>query len=241
MVKLPAGPKTLELWLPHRKAFAVRQVLLHRATTATEAPTRPRWLAYGSSITHCVEAHGPSETWPALVARALGLDLYGLGLGGQCHLDHAVGETIADRALDALSLCVGINIYSRASYDERSLASTLHGLLDRTRRAHPRIPIVLMSPTFAPRLEEVPNRVDLTLRQVRDTVRRVAAAADDERLTYIDGRDVIGPDDVADHLREDELHPTAEGYRLIARRLTPRLGAAFGPGARTDPPDGGIP
>lgn len=236
-VDLPGGPTSLEVWLPHTGTFAVRELTLHGATTATEPASRPRWLTYGSSLTHCVEAHGPTETWPALVARELGLDLYALGLGGQCHLDHAVGRTIADRPLDLLSLCVGINIYSRASFDERSLGSALHGFLDRALRAHPQVPAVLVSPAFAPRLEDTPNRVGLTLGAVRDTVRRVAAALGTDRVTYVDGRDVIGPDDVA-VLREDELHPTAEGYRLMAERLTPHLAAALARGPRTATFDG---
>ncbi len=239
VVDLPAGPKTLEVWLPHTGTFGLRRLALHGGTTSVEPPRRPRWLAYGSSITHCVDAPGPSETWPAIVARTLGLDLYGLGLGGQCHLDHAVGQTIAEQPLDVLSLCLGINIYGRASFDARSLGSALHGFVARALEAHPRVPVLLMSPTVAPRLECLPNHVGLTLEEVRETVRRVAVCIDDARVTYLDGREVLGPDDVATYLRDDQLHPTAAGYRLMAERLTPHLSAALG--LRTAHPDGSHP
>ncbi|MEE6288827.1 GDSL-type esterase/lipase family protein [Georgenia sp. MJ173] len=238
VVALPAGPKRLEAWLPHTEVFGLREITLRGVTTAEAPPARPRWLSYGSSITHCAEACGPTETWPALVARSLGLDLYGLGLGGQCHLDHAVERTIADQPLDFLSLCLGINIYGRGSFDERSLGSALHGFLDRTLRAHPGIPVLVMSPICAPLLEDTLNRADLTLGAVRDTVRRVAAAIDDPRLTYLDGREVLGANDAAQHLGSDQLHPTADGYRLMAERLAPRLAAAFGLRPTADDPAG---
>ena len=35
---------------------------------------QPRWLVYGSSITQCGTAASPTETWPAIVARAKGLN-----------------------------------------------------------------------------------------------------------------------------------------------------------------------
>jgi lysophospholipase L1-like esterase len=230
-VALPAGEHLVEVWLPHREPFVLRELALHDATTADRRMRRLRWLAYGSSITQCAAAHGPSDAWPARVARELGLDLYGLGLGGQCHLDHAIEETAVEVAPEAISLCLGINVYGRGSFDERSFGSAVHGFVSRTLRAHPAAPVVLVSPVSAPRCEDVPNAVGLTLTAVRDTVARVAASVAAPRLTYVDGRDVLGPDDVAQALSDDGLHPTHEGYALMAERLTPVLREAFLGGA----------
>ena len=42
---------------------------------------RPKWVTYGSSITHCRTAESPSQTWPGVAARQSGLNLTCLGYG----------------------------------------------------------------------------------------------------------------------------------------------------------------
>src|SRR5690625_6971763 len=94
-------------------------------------------------------------------------------MAGQCHLDYAIEQTIAGSDVDAISLCLGINIYGRGSFDERSLPGALHGFIARARAAHPTVPVVVMSPLISPPAEEEPNVVGLTLAQVREIVREV--------------------------------------------------------------------
>ena len=80
---LPSGEKLIELWLPHYGEFRLRSLELSpgAAIAAYEDP-RPKWVTYGSSITHCRTAERPSQTWPAIVAREQGLNLTCLGYGG---------------------------------------------------------------------------------------------------------------------------------------------------------------
>ena len=56
------------------------------------ADALPRWITYGSSITHCRTAASPAATWPALVARARGLKLTALGFRGQAHADPMIAR-----------------------------------------------------------------------------------------------------------------------------------------------------
>ena len=86
---LPAGDKLIELWLPQFGEFRLRGLAMAaNATLTPDEDNRPRWITYGSSITQCRTAASPSQTWPAIVARAHGLNLTCLGFGGQCHLDY---------------------------------------------------------------------------------------------------------------------------------------------------------
>ena len=70
--ELPAGDKVVELWLS-------QEIPVHLTGLEADAPCapatddRPRWVTYGSSLTHCVRAHSPARTWPAIVARRRGL------------------------------------------------------------------------------------------------------------------------------------------------------------------------
>src|SRR5699024_7729829 len=53
----------------------------------TTEPKKFKWVTYGSSITQCAGAESPSQTWPALAAEELGLDLTCLGFGANCHME----------------------------------------------------------------------------------------------------------------------------------------------------------
>src|SRR5690625_4058335 len=59
---LPARVGRLEVWLPHASGVVLNQIELTGATVCRSVDPRPRWVTYGSSITHCIEADGPSQT-----------------------------------------------------------------------------------------------------------------------------------------------------------------------------------
>lgn len=219
------GFKQVELWLPQHGETRIGHLEFSGHTTiAPWRRQRPKWTTYGSSITHCRAAEGPSETWPALVGRRHNWQLTCLGFGGECHLDPVVARTIRDSPVDLISMCLGINVYGRGSFHERSLASSISGFIQTVRDGKPRTPIVVITPIISPEREHVPNLVGMTLGQVRG---HVAAAVEtlirlgDPALHLVDGRDVLGADDAG--LLHDGLHPSADGYRLMADRLAPRL------------------
>ena len=217
---LPAGPKTIELWLPQYGPFTLSE--LHLSADATLEPAvaqQPRWIAYGSSITQCKDAASPTRTWPAIVARELGFDLTCLGYGGQCHLDPSVARLMRDRPADYISVCAGINIYGGGSLSPRTFRPALIGFLQILRETHVDIPIAVMSPIFSPARETTLNTAGFTLEAMRTEVQAAVDAltrAGDTDLHYIDGLQVIGSEH-AERL-PDDLHPDAEGYQLMAQR-----------------------
>ncbi len=230
---LPPGRKTLEIWLSQRKPVTLRSLRVPEQSTAEPADDpRPRWTAYGSSITHCGEAHSPARTWPATAARRHGLNLTCLGFGGECHLDPIVGQLIADRPADLITLKVGINIQGACSLNARTLGPGLIGMVRTIRREQPTVPIGVISPILSPPRETQPNNVGLSLENVREqlaeAVRRLVDAGD-EHLTYFDGRELFGRSEVDAGLLPDELHPNGDGYeamgenaaRVVIRRLLP--------------------
>ena len=238
----------VEIWLPHNAIVELRGArIAEGATLEGFRSGRPRWLHYGSSISHCFEAPSPTVTWPALVARKAGLDLVNLAVGGQCMLDPHVARTIRDLAPDVVSLKVGANIVAADALRERILVPLLHGFLDTVRERLPETPVVLVTPITCPMLEDQPgplvagsdggNRTvprapelcvgSLTLRRLRELVTSVVETRrgdGDQWLHLLDGLELLGPADV--HQLHDGLHPDADGYRLIADRFLPRV---FGP------------
>ena len=248
---LPAGKKNCELWLPHNALIELSELQLDEGASLerqTES-TRPTWLHYGSSISHCMEAEEPALTWPAVAARAAGLDLHSLGLAGQCHLDPFVARTIRDAPADIVSLKVGINLINMDSMRERVFVPALHGFLDTVRERKPTTPIVLISPIYCPSAESnpgptLPNAAGkfvtlpgddrlregcLTLQRVRKLIARVVeqrSSAGDNQLHYVDGLALFGEADA--HDLPDDLHPNPAGYIRMGQRFAPRLQQIIG-------------
>ncbi|MEO6846589.1 MAG: SGNH/GDSL hydrolase family protein, partial [Chthoniobacterales bacterium] len=139
---LPVGEKLLEFWLPQFGDFALTQLEADEGSTIKlYQNTKPRWITYGSSITHCAGAESPSMTWPAIVAREQGFNLTCLGFGGQCHLDIQVACMMRDMPADALSICAGINIYGSDSLSARTFGPALLGFIQILREKHPETPL----------------------------------------------------------------------------------------------------
>lgn len=228
---LPAGEHRLELYLPSQYVpLTLGEIEIDADASATAwTEGRRRIVFYGSSITHCRHAAGPSETWPAIVARDFDLHLTSLGYGGDCHMDPMVGRTIRDLPADAIGLKLGINMMGAQSASDRTFRALAIGLVKTIRDGHPTTPIAVVSPICHPPRESVPNAVGLTLETMRLRLAeavQVLRELGDENLHYADGLELMGPADV--HLYADGIHPSAEGYRFLAeaygRIVMPKLG-----------------
>ncbi len=247
---LTAGSKRVEIWLPHNAAVELRALRVDDGATVDRPPepTR-RWVHYGSSISHSMEAGSPTGVWPVVAARAVGVDLYNLGLAGQCHLDQFAARTIRDLPADVISLKLGINVVNADSIRERTFVPAVHGLLDTIRDGHPSAPIMVISPIICPPVETHPGPTvpdtdgrfsvverpealslgALTLTRIRELLELIVANRrehGDVNLHYLHGHELFGPSDVAD--LPDDLHPNAAGYRRLGERFA---AAAFSPGA----------
>ncbi len=244
--------KSVELWLPQSAASELRALRVPDGARV-EAPEhrQRRWVHYGSSISHCVEAHGPTEVWPAVAARLGDVELLQLAFAGQCQLDQFVARTIGRQSVDLISLKVGINVVNANSFTERTFPSALHGFLDTVREHHPEVPLLVASPIICPMVETHPGptvpdgaggfrivdggppelrATDLTLQRIRTIVAEVVAGRQergDARLYHLDGLELFGPADVGD--LPDGLHPNGDGYVRMGERFAAHVFAPGGP------------
>ena len=220
----------IQLWLPHFGDFTLAQAELDGENVTSAVEHGPRWVTYGSSITHCQQADGPTQAWPSLVAAANGWRLSNLGLAGECQLDPIAADTIAQTPADIISLCVGINSYNAAVFSERSYGPALQGFIKRIRSAHPEKPIAVITPVLSLPREDKINAVGWTLAKYRNATAQVVAAMQaqgDGQLHVIDGAALLTAQEAVDRM-PDTLHPDTAGYALMAERLAPRLAAVLG-------------
>ncbi|MEU7516346.1 lipase [Streptomyces sp. NPDC042898] len=246
---LPAGMKDIELWLPQQTPT---ELVALRADGEVLAPLphgRPLWVHHGSSISHCLEADGPTGTWPVVAASLGGVEVTNLSQPGNDMLDPYVARTIRDMPADLISLKTGVNIVGLATFRLRTFGPAVHGFLDTIRDGHPDTPLLVISPVSCPALDARPGptamgrdgritalgdpadlaRGALSLQVVRDELARIVAVrqARDPHLHHLDGRELLGPADVDD--LPDGLHPSAAAYRRMGQRFAAHAFADEGP------------
>jgi len=244
---LPAGPKTIEIWLPHDETTELVGLRADASIAPVAASGKRKWVHYGSSISQGSNAASPSGIWPAVAATLAGVDLLNLGFGGSALLDPFVARTIRDLPADLISVKIGINLVNTDVMRLRAFGPAVHGFLDTIRDGHPATPLLVISPTFCPIHENAPGPTQfdtgamregrllfratgnanevrqgkLTLVTVRDQLRAIVQqrSESDPNIHYLDGTELYGESDNARRPLPDELHPDAPSHQLIGDRF----------------------
>jgi len=232
-VEITAGTQAVEVPLPPRPADTPVTVYLPDSVpvtieamqaiggTLTTPPGGPRWLAYGDSITQGWSATDPGLTWPALAGRHLGLDVINLGFAGSARGELPAAAQLAETAAEVITLAWGTNCWSSIPMDAPYIEQAMRLFLTTVRQGHPDVPIIVISPIVRPAAEHTGNRFGTTLTDLRNGIERATeqfAAAGDDQLTLVPGRDLVRDDELV-----DGIHPGDAGHRSFAGALIPIL------------------
>lgn len=232
-------PRDIEIWLPHNCKVEISR-LDSNATLEPKNPSGPKWVHYGSSISHSGEATNPLDVWPVRAARQLGLEIVNLGLAGQAQLDQFAARTIVAHKPDYISLKLGINVVNANSLNARTFPYAVHGFLDTIRDSLPEVPILVSTAIFCPPHEQgvgptifniaekkaeaspTPNEMvpmTLNLAMTRNLIEKVfeTRSKTDKNLYLISGLELFDETDSRD--LPDDLHPNHEGYKRMADRF----------------------
>ncbi|MEE3232807.1 MAG: SGNH/GDSL hydrolase family protein [Candidatus Latescibacterota bacterium] len=218
---LPDETAVFEIWLSHSTPVSLRAITVsEKAKIIRTDDKRPRWITYGSSISHCRSANSPSFTWPGIVARAQNFNLTSLGFGGQCHADPMIARLIRDRPADFISTKIGINIYGGSSLNARTFRPAVIGTIATIRDGHPDTPFVVCSPIWGHYRETENNSAGMTLIDMRIEIQEAVESFQsrgDKNIHYIDGLKLF--DESLSQYLPDNLHPNSEGYKIMANRF----------------------
>ncbi|MEN9970323.1 MAG: hypothetical protein RLZZ229_531 [Actinomycetota bacterium] len=233
--------RVVKIWLPHNCPIELISLDLNAAWNPADTDL-PRWVHYGSSISHCEDAATPIEVWPVSAAQSMGLSITNLGLGGCANLEQFAARTIRDLPADLISLKLGINVVNGANLTSRTFGPAVHGFLDTIRDKHSETPILIISPICCPGHENNPGPSEtneqglvvgqefsrhswigeLTLTGIREILAEIVAtrSARDSNLFYLNGLELF--DAIEAQTMPDGIHPDAEGYRVIAKHFITR-------------------
>jgi hypothetical protein len=159
---------------------------------------------HGSSLTHCRNAAGLGETWPAIVARAKSWNLRNLGFGGRCKFDIVTARSIAKLPADLISLCLGINT-AEGIFSLRSWVPAVERFLMAVRHGHPVTPLLVITPILSPPRETWDAELGIGFCRIGlQTMRRLLAefiqkfhSAGDRLIHLLVGLQIIGLGDEA--------------------------------------------
>ncbi|MDJ0334060.1 SGNH/GDSL hydrolase family protein [Salinibacterium sp. G-O1] len=247
---LDGQEREYELWLPYADEVELRGFRADAPVLASSAPSRPRWVHHGSSISHGYVASRTTRTWPTMVAQASDLELVNLSYAGNAMLDQSTARTIRDTPAAVISVKLGINVVNGDVMRLRAFRSAVHGFLDTIRDGHPDTPLLVISPVCCPPVETTPGptvrtgsgdtawfesagSVDdvaagkLSLQVIRRELADIVAHRfrHDPHIGYLDGSDLYGTSDNLRQPMPDNLHPADDVNELIAERFA---AAAFG-------------
>jgi hypothetical protein len=232
--------KDVEIWLPHNEPTEL--VALRTDAPVEETSTKRRvWLHHGSSISHGSNATNPTAIWPAVAAARAGVELVNLAFSGSALLDPFTARTMRDVPADLISVKIGINLVNKDLMRLRAFGPAVHGFLDTIRDGHPTTPLLVISSILCPIHEDTPGpcamTIDpetmrasfhatgtpepdrLTLRIIREELKRIVQQKDDPHIHYLDGRELYGEGDVERFPLPDALHPDTETHGLIGERF----------------------
>jgi lysophospholipase L1-like esterase len=194
------------------------------------APPQPRWLAYGDSIAEGWIASGPDGAWPAVAARAHGLDVINLGYAGSARGELVSAQHVASiPSAHVISITHGTNCWTRIAHSAAQMEANTAAFLRVVRAGHPGVPSVVASPSVRPDGEATPNILGATHADIRDAMERATRAhidAGDALMSLISGADVV---DAA--LLADGVHPGDAGHRVLATVFGAAVAAAVRPTA----------
>lgn len=236
--------KEIEIWLPSSAIVELKELTASKEIFSAPPSTKKKWVHYGSSISHCIEAVRPMDIWPVRAAQIMNLNLTNFGFAGECQLDGFTARSIANTPADFITLKLGINIVNADSMRERAFIPAVHNLLDTIREKQPTTPILIISPIWCPFHETTPGPImidgpllfakerpaefaagALHLVRIREILDEAVINRKDKNLHYMNGLELMNEHDV--DLMPDKLHPNSEGYRLMGERFAKKLNIKF--------------
>ena len=176
----------------------------------------PPIVYYGSSITQGGCANRPGNTYEAIIARETNVDFVALGFGGG-----AKGEPLMAEYVAGLDMSLFVLDYDHNAPTPEYLDETHENFFKIVRKAHPELPIIMISrPVYYPKPDELVRR-DIVKKTYEN-----ALANGDKNVYFIDGTTLL--EECRNNGTVDGIHPTDYGFACMARKICPVIKEILG-------------
>jgi len=207
--ELPPGMNEWTLYFPTESKLHTLSIGLD--TEADVLPPTPFTnpdpvVFYGSSIVHGASTSRNGNTYPARVARRLNTDFINLGFGGS-----AEGQTSVAREIAKLKISAFVLDYDHNAQSPENLEKTHFPFYQIVRKAHPKIPMVVMT---ACNYYGDPDLYEPRAQIIRASFEK-ARKAGDRNIYFLDGKKFFGKLGWDDYTM-DRLHPNDQGFGVMA-------------------------
>ena len=210
VLQMPEGKKEITIEFPLYGGIETLSIgLPASARIARPAPRKFRPVAfYGSSITQGGCVSRPGSMYSNIICRALDCDNVNMGFSGSAFGEQYTAEWIAKRDISAFVMDYD---YNSRSLDE--LDATHGPFYETVRRAHPDIPVIIVShPCFWDVTENDLKKSGIC----RRTYLRAKKRGDN--VYYVDGGKFF-PAPMKDLFCVDNLHPNDLGHYYMAKAI----------------------
>lgn len=203
----------VRIWLPCLRGCALRSVV-GNGTKIEALPMRRQLLVLGDSIAQGFVCGDPGQSWPALLARDLDLDLVNQGIGGQVFQPGTLVGLRPEADVALIVVALGAN-YRYEPCQGPLVARDIRLYLDELSRLWPKVPTYVADPLWHDE-EAWPSHPKSCWKGVKRLIAQEVARHKQMRL--VKGSWLL--DHKRSLLADGFEHPNAEGMHQIAERLS---------------------
>lgn len=207
---LPVGEKKIALYFPTLVGTRIKKLSLPGATYAHPAH-RDLLFCFGDSITQGYTVHFPSLCYANTLARALDMDLYDFGVGGDTFHPKLIDESLKGQAALIL-VAYGTNDWSKKTLLEAP--ADAEAFFKRAADIASGKPVIAVMPIWRADCDK-PSPMGIGFDEWRVLLASVAAKY--PNVHPIDGNPLFPP--ITDLFADQKIHPNEAGSAIYAERL----------------------
>ena len=212
----PGAFHNYELILPYGDSVEFQGLHLPETARLEKFPehTRPRYIAYGDSITQGFTASESCKSYAFLLAGKKGWELLNMGFGGRASTP-SDAPVVASLNPAVVTVLMGGNDWQIGRPPD-AYRRNMEDFLSELRASNPALPIWLITPLWVPPSWK-PEKAVADLEEYRRALRELVSSAADPHLHLIEGPDLIDHDPAL--FDAVAVHPNDLGFSQMAERL----------------------
>ncbi|OHD59425.1 MAG: hypothetical protein A2096_06140 [Spirochaetes bacterium GWF1_41_5] len=179
---------------------------------------RPVYVAIGDSITHGTGQSTSCKSYPFILSRSMGWNLYNIAVGGS-KIAPMLGPMTEDKRIDFITILIGYNDWNSGNTLEAYVAD-YHTLLDSLRSRHPAAIIFCLTATTSKSAESRTKKtvpLEAYRTAVRDIVKQKIESGD-KSIYLIEGPEISTEADL-----NDQVHFSEDGAKNVSGKLEAQI------------------